>query len=249
MSFSGGGGRWTSSSTRTSWASRRPPPTCWPRSARRRTSARSSTTATTRPTCGRPWAAWTGPGWPSRPSDGGVGASAVELAIVVEQLGYVGDPTPFLATTTQFVPLVAACGDAEQRSRFLGAVAAEGQAGTLALAGPNGRWDPHAPAGRGRSASGRRLAAARHRVVRARRRPGRRAGRAGPHRRGRGGLRRARATPSGSRGCPPSTRRCTSPRSSFDGVEVGDDRRLAWPATRAAGRRSGPSTRRSPAWR
>ena len=76
---------------------------------------------------------------------GGSGASAVELAIVVEQLGYVGDPTPFLATTTQFVPVVAACGDAEQRSRFLGAVAGEGRAGTLALAGPNGRWDPHAP--------------------------------------------------------------------------------------------------------
>ena len=76
---------------------------------------------------------------------GGSGASAVELAIVVEQLGYVGDPTPFLATTTQFVPLVAACGDVGQRSRFLGAVAGEAQAGTLALAGPNGRWDPHAP--------------------------------------------------------------------------------------------------------
>ena len=46
--------------------------------------------------------------WPglALPEDvGGIGLSAVELAIVIEQLGYVGDPTPFLATTTQFAPL------------------------------------------------------------------------------------------------------------------------------------------------
>ncbi|MET0728495.1 MAG: acyl-CoA dehydrogenase family protein [Acidimicrobiales bacterium] len=77
---------------------------------------------------------------------GGVGASAVELAIVLEQLGYVGDPTPFLATTSQFVPVVLGCGDAEQRERFLGPVAAEGRSGTLALAGADGRWDPRSPA-------------------------------------------------------------------------------------------------------
>ena len=94
------------------------------------------------------WKTLGGLDWPGLaiPAEhGGSGASAVELAIVVEQLGYVGDPTPFLATTTQFVPLVTACGDAEQRSRFLGAVAGNGEAGTLALAGSNGRWDPHAP--------------------------------------------------------------------------------------------------------
>jgi alkylation response protein AidB-like acyl-CoA dehydrogenase len=74
--------------------------------------------------------------WPGLavPEDlGGVGASTVELGIVVEQLGYVGDPTPFLATTTQFAPVVAACGDGEQRRRFLGAVASEGRSGTVAL--------------------------------------------------------------------------------------------------------------------
>jgi alkylation response protein AidB-like acyl-CoA dehydrogenase len=63
---------------------------------------------------------------------GGVGATTVELAIVLEQLGYVGDPTPFMATTTQFVPVVAACGDAAQQQRFLGAVATDGRSGTLA---------------------------------------------------------------------------------------------------------------------
>src|SRR5712691_11501577 len=32
-------------------------------------------------------------------------APAVELAIVLEELGYVADPTPFLATATWFAPL------------------------------------------------------------------------------------------------------------------------------------------------
>jgi alkylation response protein AidB-like acyl-CoA dehydrogenase len=73
--------------------------------------------------------------WPGLAIDeehGGVGASAVELAVVLEQLGYVGDPTPFMATATQFVPVVAVCGDVAQRQRFLGAVATEGRSGTLA---------------------------------------------------------------------------------------------------------------------
>jgi len=68
--------------------------------------------------------------WPGLaiPADsGGVGASAIELAIVLEQLGYVGDPTPFLATTSQFVPVIAQCSNAEQHRRFLGPVATEGQ--------------------------------------------------------------------------------------------------------------------------
>ncbi len=33
--------------------------------------------------------------------------SAVELAIVLEELGHATDPTPFLATMSQFAPLVA----------------------------------------------------------------------------------------------------------------------------------------------
>ncbi|HET6950734.1 MAG TPA: acyl-CoA dehydrogenase family protein [Acidimicrobiales bacterium] len=95
------------------------------------------------------WRTLAGLDWPAlaiAAEHGGLGASAVELAIVVEQLGYVGDPTPFLATTTQFVPVVAACGDEGQRRRFLGAVASEACPGTLALAGADGRWDPRTPA-------------------------------------------------------------------------------------------------------
>ncbi|MFD0901949.1 acyl-CoA dehydrogenase family protein [Actinomadura sediminis] len=43
------------------------------------------------------WAAYRELGW--------LDAPPVELAIVLEELGYVADPTPFLATATWFVPL------------------------------------------------------------------------------------------------------------------------------------------------
>jgi alkylation response protein AidB-like acyl-CoA dehydrogenase len=93
------------------------------------------------------WTTLTGLDWPGLaiPEEaGGVGLSTVELAIVLEQLGYVSDPTPFLATTSQFVPIVAACGDDEQQRRFLGAVATGATTGTFALADADGRWDPQA---------------------------------------------------------------------------------------------------------
>ncbi|EUA92938.1 acyl-CoA dehydrogenase family protein [Mycobacterium ulcerans] len=41
-------------------------------------------------------------------------ASAVELAIVLEELGHATDPTPFLATMSQFAPLAAGCFDPHQ---------------------------------------------------------------------------------------------------------------------------------------
>ena len=46
------------------------------------------------------------PGLTVPEEDGGTGASAVELVIALEELGRGADPTPFLATTSQFVPLV-----------------------------------------------------------------------------------------------------------------------------------------------
>lgn len=85
--------------------------------------------------------------WPGLAIDvgcGGSGATVVELGLVIEQLGYVADPTTFLATTTQFVPVIEASTDAGQRERFLGAVAGGGRA-TLALADHAGRWDPSRP--------------------------------------------------------------------------------------------------------
>ena len=64
--------------------------------------------------------------------DGGLGLGFVELAVVCEQLGCVICPAPFLATATQFVPALLHAGSAEQRHRFLGAVARAGAVGTLA---------------------------------------------------------------------------------------------------------------------
>ena len=85
--------------------------------------------------------------WPGIALDetvGGSGATEVELAIVLEQLGHVADPTPFLATTTQFVPVVQESTDEDQRRRFLGSIATGGT-GTLALADAAGTWDPADP--------------------------------------------------------------------------------------------------------
>ena len=70
------------------------------------------------------------PGLAVPEGDGGLGLGFVELAVVCEQLGRVLCPAPFLATATQFVPALLHAGSAEQRSRFLGAVARDGIAAT-----------------------------------------------------------------------------------------------------------------------
>jgi alkylation response protein AidB-like acyl-CoA dehydrogenase len=78
-------------------------------------------------------------GWPALTvpeADGGLGLGAVELAVVLEELGRSVGPGPFLPTTTQFVPLVRELGTAEQRARFLGGVAEGAITGTLALVEP-----------------------------------------------------------------------------------------------------------------
>ena len=66
------------------------------------------------------------PGLAIDEADGGSGATATELIIAIEQLGWGGDPTPFLATTTQYVPLVQECATAEQRHELLTAVCGGG---------------------------------------------------------------------------------------------------------------------------
>lgn len=78
-------------------------------------------------------------GWPALTvpeADGGLGLGLVELAVVIEELGRAVAPTPFLATTTQFVPAIAELGTADQRARFLGAVAQGETTGSLALVEP-----------------------------------------------------------------------------------------------------------------
>jgi alkylation response protein AidB-like acyl-CoA dehydrogenase len=81
--------------------------------------------------------------WPALtiPEDcGGIGLGFVELAVVVEELGRVIGPGPYLATVTQYAPLVRETGTDEQRRRFLGAVARGEVTGTIAVAEDGGSW-------------------------------------------------------------------------------------------------------------
>jgi alkylation response protein AidB-like acyl-CoA dehydrogenase len=83
-------------------------------------------------------------GWPAltvpEPA-GGLGMGAVELAVVVEELGRVLAPGPFVPTLTQFAPVVAEAGSPGQQQRFLGGVAAGELTGTLALVERSGSVD------------------------------------------------------------------------------------------------------------
>jgi alkylation response protein AidB-like acyl-CoA dehydrogenase len=90
------------------------------------------------------WATLTGLGWTALTvpeADGGIGLGIIEAGILAEEIGRVIAPGPLLATVTQFVPAVREIGTAEQRARFLGAVAAGGS-GTLAIAETGGSFDP-----------------------------------------------------------------------------------------------------------
>jgi alkylation response protein AidB-like acyl-CoA dehydrogenase len=83
-------------------------------------------------------------GWPALTVPeraGGLGMGAVELSVVVEELGRVLAPGPFLPTVTQFAPVVAEAGSPEQQERFLGGIAAGELTGTLALVEDSGSVD------------------------------------------------------------------------------------------------------------
>jgi alkylation response protein AidB-like acyl-CoA dehydrogenase len=67
---------------------------------------------------------------------GGLGLGAVELIVIAEEMGYALAPSPWFSTTCAALMLQAA-GTAEQRDRWLGAVAAGEARGTLAV------WDEH----------------------------------------------------------------------------------------------------------
>jgi alkylation response protein AidB-like acyl-CoA dehydrogenase len=82
--------------------------------------------------------------WPSLTvpgEDGGMGLTAVELIITLEELGRVADPTPFLATTSQYVPVVREVAGTDARGRLLVAVCAGGT-GTVAFAAGEVRARP-----------------------------------------------------------------------------------------------------------
>jgi alkylation response protein AidB-like acyl-CoA dehydrogenase len=83
-------------------------------------------------------------GWPALTVPeraGGLGMGAVELAVVVEELGRVLAPGPFMPTVTQFAPVVAEAGSSEQQERFLGGIGAGELTGTLALVEESGSVD------------------------------------------------------------------------------------------------------------
>lgn len=76
---------------------------------------------------------------------GGLGLGFVELALVAEETGRAVAPGPFMATATQFVPMVASAAGAtastERAEAFLRPVAEAGATGAVALAEPSGRWE------------------------------------------------------------------------------------------------------------
>jgi alkylation response protein AidB-like acyl-CoA dehydrogenase len=91
------------------------------------------------------WAHMVELGWPALtvPADaGGMGLGMVELAVVVEELGRVMAPGPFIPTVTQFAPAVREAGSPDQRARFLAAVASGESTGALALTETGGSYDP-----------------------------------------------------------------------------------------------------------
>lgn len=73
-------------------------------------------------------------------SVGGLGLTFVELAIVAEELGRATAPGPFLATATQFAPMVLETGTPEQQQALLTPVAESGATGTVAFA-ERGRYE------------------------------------------------------------------------------------------------------------
>ena len=84
-------------------------------------------------------------GWPAltvAEEHGGLGLGAVELAVVLEELGRVVAPGPFVPTVTQLAPVIAETGDDAQQRRFLGAVASGACTGTLALTEAGTGLDP-----------------------------------------------------------------------------------------------------------
>ena len=74
-------------------------------------------------------------------ANGGLGLGPIEVALVVEEMGRVVAPSPYLATATQFVPVVRETGTEEQREAFLRPVAEGRSTGTVAIAEAAGRWE------------------------------------------------------------------------------------------------------------
>jgi alkylation response protein AidB-like acyl-CoA dehydrogenase len=84
-------------------------------------------------------------GWPALtiPEEhGGLGLGPIELAVVVEELGRVLAPGPFLPTVTQFAPAIRELGSADQQAQYLPGVAEGTRTGSLAVTEPGAGIDP-----------------------------------------------------------------------------------------------------------
>ena len=91
------------------------------------------------------WRTLAGLEWPAMalPADaGGLGYGWVELAIVLEELGGHAAPGPFVATVTQFAPLVAEAAGPAQAAEWLAPVAAGRTTATIAVDEGAGTWNP-----------------------------------------------------------------------------------------------------------
>jgi alkylation response protein AidB-like acyl-CoA dehydrogenase len=181
-------------------------------------------------------------GWPALTvpeAAGGLGLGAVELAVVVEELGRVMAPGPLLPTISQLVPAVREAGDPDQRARFLGAVAEGTCTGALAVAEPASGYDPAgvtataAPDGDGWRLDGTKIAvvdgATVDEVVVVARTPGT----TGDDGVGAFIVRREELTVTPIKGLDPSRGLATV---ALDGRTVGHDRALGEPGAQTAGR-------------
>jgi alkylation response protein AidB-like acyl-CoA dehydrogenase len=89
------------------------------------------------------WESMSALDWPALaiPTEcGGIGLSFVEIAVLAEELGRALAPGPYLATATQFAPVVLEAGTKDHQERFLAPVSEGRLTGALALADHPRRW-------------------------------------------------------------------------------------------------------------
>lgn len=67
---------------------------------------------------------------------GGMGYGPIELTLVLEELGRVADPTPYLASVAMFVPAVLNGAEPERHASLLSSVASGTETGALAITDP-----------------------------------------------------------------------------------------------------------------
>src|SRR6478609_9673001 len=101
-------------------------------------------------------------GLPFDEAYGGMGAGAVEIGIVAQELGRVIAPEPFLTSVVLAGGLVAAAGSEEQKTELLGGLSSGELVLAFAHAEPGGRWTASAS---GVTASGSTLSGVKEPVI------------------------------------------------------------------------------------